>query len=84
MVLLETSPYSLFHFCSIALLDLGLNQIPGPIPDSVGDMSSLRVLALDFNELTGEIPGSIGDLSTSLGKFYYPSCTIQQFHLFVF
>ena len=44
-------------------LDLGYNQLTGPIPPEIGNLTNLRYLYLDDNELTGSIPSEIGNLT---------------------
>ena len=44
-------------------LNLDSNNLTGPIPPELGDLSSLRSLGLDSNNLTGPIPPALGDLS---------------------
>ncbi|KAJ0551646.1 putative endo-polygalacturonase [Helianthus annuus] len=42
---------------------LGDNSISGPIPESIGRLSSLETLTLSHNHLTGTLPESLGQLS---------------------
>ena len=44
-------------------LDLRDNGLTGPIPSSLGRLSSLRLLVLWHNELTGRIPDALGSLA---------------------
>ena len=44
-------------------LDLAQNGLTGPIPDTLGTLSSLEVLRLRENALTGTIPGALSSLS---------------------
>ncbi len=44
-------------------IDLSSNQLSGPIPAKLGDLSSLEELWLYSNELIGPIPAELGDLS---------------------
>ena len=44
-------------------LDLSGNELAGPIPPELGDLSSLRSLTLRANQLTGGIPPELGNLS---------------------
>ena len=39
------------------------NQLTGPIPTEIGNLSNLEILKLDNNQLTGYIPESICDLN---------------------
>ncbi|KAL0342849.1 UNVERIFIED_CONTAM: hypothetical protein Scaly_1947500 [Sesamum calycinum] len=52
-----------WKFESIQTLDLGNNSFTGPIPVSLGRLSSLTILRLDNNKLTGTFPLSFGQLS---------------------
>ena len=47
----------------VIALELGQNNLAGPIPPEIGNLDSLRHLDLVFNPLTGEIPPEIGKLS---------------------
>ena len=50
--------------------DLGANQLTGPIPAELGNLSSLtELLYLGANQLTGPIPAELGNLS-SLTELY--------------
>ena len=40
---------------------LDRNQLTGPIPAELGDLTNLQTLVLDNNELTGPIPAELGD-----------------------
>ena len=42
---------------------LGFNELAGPIPAELGNLSNLETLYLGFNELAGPIPGEVGNLS---------------------
>ena len=53
----------------VAELVLWDNQLTGPIPAELGDLTNLRVLYLGFNELTGPIPAELGNL-TNLNELY--------------
>ena len=44
-------------------LSLSSNQLTGPIPAELGDLTNLVSLDLDANQLTGPIPAELGDLS---------------------
>ena len=45
-------------------LNLSSNQLTGPIPAELGNLSSLTELSLYNNRLTGPIPAELGDLSS--------------------
>ena len=53
----------------IFLVHCEFNNLTGPLPSEVGDLSSLQWLILDTNKLTGSIPQEIGKLE-SLTWFY--------------
>ena len=44
-------------------LDLGVNQLSGPIPSTLGDLANLEFLDLISNQLSGPIPSTLGDLA---------------------
>ena len=44
-------------------LDLSSNDLTGPIPPELGDLSNLMTLDLSFNKLSGQIPSDLGNLS---------------------
>ncbi|KAF8378108.1 hypothetical protein HHK36_029444 [Tetracentron sinense] len=48
---------------SLEMLDLGINQLSGYLPDSIGHLKKLRFLRLNRNSFWGSIPTSIGSLS---------------------
>ena len=50
-------------------LDFEGNQLTGPIPAELGNLSSLGKLNLDDNQLTGSIPPELGNLSSLTGLF---------------
>ena len=47
----------------VTALNLGSNELTGPIPVALGDLTNLQSLWLGWNELTGPIPAALGDLS---------------------
>ena len=47
----------------VAELNLSSNQLEGPIPAELGDLSNLTFLGLGFNQLAGPIPAELGDLT---------------------
>ena len=44
-------------------LSLGFNDLSGPIPEVLGNLSNLTELRLGFNDLSGPIPEALGSLS---------------------
>ena len=44
-------------------LDLGWNELSGPIPRELGHLSNIEELRLAGNRLTGRVPASLGDLT---------------------
>jgi Leucine-rich repeat (LRR) protein len=46
------------------VLHLGGNRIDGPLPTSLGSLTSIRVLNASSNQLVGTLPPSIGNLSS--------------------
>ena len=55
----------------VVALDVHANDLSGPIPHRLSDLSRLERLHLDQNDLTGEIPAELGSLPqlTSLNLF---------------
>ncbi|XP_062198226.1 receptor-like protein EIX2 [Phragmites australis] len=54
-------PSIMGHLTSIVTLDLGWNNITGPVPAAfIGHFAHLRTLDLSFNHLTGHVPSKIG------------------------
>ena len=47
----------------VVRLQLSENQLSGPIPESIGNLTNLTTLRLFSNQLSGSIPESIGNLS---------------------
>ncbi len=48
---------------SVVALDLGGNQLSGPIPTELGSLADLRHLSLRDNQLSGTIPTELGNLA---------------------
>jgi hypothetical protein len=64
----NSGPVSTWHGVYISAgrvrsLQLQSNNLNGPIPSSIGNLSNLKWLYLDGNQLSGSIPSSIGNLS---------------------
>ncbi|KAJ0551648.1 putative non-specific serine/threonine protein kinase [Helianthus annuus] len=57
-------PNQLEQLVNLVHLDLGDNDISGPIPESIGNLSFLRSLYLHWNLISGPIPYSVGGLSS--------------------
>ena len=57
--------YGVFTDCDGTLTHLGLrnNELTGPIPPELGNLSNLTELVFLYNELTGPIPPELGNLS---------------------
>jgi hypothetical protein len=53
-------------------LILDSNQITGPIPSTLGNLTNLEVLYLAFNQINGPIPSTLGNL-TNLEYLYLES-----------
>ena len=47
----------------VAELKLFTNELTGPIPAELGELTDLRALSLSFNELSGPIPAELGGLT---------------------
>ena len=48
---------------SLSELILGFNQLTGPIPPALGNLTNLDRLSLEDNQLTGSIPPALGNLA---------------------
>jgi Leucine-rich repeat (LRR) protein len=59
----------------VTALDLNINNLTGPIPSAIGNLSALTSLNLNNNSLTGPIPPSIGNL-TNLTSLSLNSCSL--------
>ena len=51
------------HSGRVIKLELPSNNLTGPMPTQLGNLSQLTVLSLSRNNLTGTIPASLGNLS---------------------
>ena len=47
----------------VTTLNLGANELTGPLPAELGDLTNLEWLDLGQNQLTGPIPPELGDLT---------------------
>ena len=52
-------------------LSLGNNNLTGPIPEALGDLSNLRYLSLENNDLSGPIPDALGGLASLQELFLF-------------
>ena len=59
------------QFRKLVILSLGYNSISGPIPLSMGNLSSLRCLSLETNQINGTLPQSFGQLSKLESLYIY-------------
>ncbi|KAG0628382.1 hypothetical protein M758_1G022900 [Ceratodon purpureus] len=50
------------HLSSLRVLLVSYNQLEGPIPAWIGDLTTLQVLDVSHNKLTGSIPQNFGNL----------------------
>ena len=48
----------------VTKLNLFANQLTGPVPAELGDLTALTDLSLAFNQLTGTIPDDLGQLTS--------------------
>ncbi|CAN6892112.1 unnamed protein product [Brassica oleracea] len=58
---------SLFRLQHLQSLNLSSNNLPGILPDSIGNLKYLRVLKLRYCNFFGKIPSSLGNLSYLTG-----------------
>ena len=47
----------------VRYLELNYNQLSGPLPTELGDLTNLTYLSLTGNQLSGSIPAELGDLT---------------------
>jgi hypothetical protein len=52
---------------SVSKLELAENQLNGPFPENLSDLSNLITLDFHGNSLSGEIPAGLGDLQKLMG-----------------
>ena len=57
------------ELANLQWLNLGNNQLSGPIPPELGSLSKLMRLGLYDNQLTAEIPSELGKLG-NLAELY--------------
>nr|XP_017180311.2 putative receptor-like protein kinase At3g47110 [Malus domestica] len=58
------------HLWSVQLINLGQNQLDGPIPSKLWQCKELREITLQSNNFRGSIPKSLGNL-TYLSKIFF-------------
>nr|KAJ0219287.1 hypothetical protein LSAT_V11C300104170 [Lactuca sativa] len=65
----------------LKILDLGMNQLSGPIPSQIGDLVSyLQELRLDRNKLEGTVPGANStDFASTMRGMYASNTTALGF-----
>ncbi|MEO1052224.1 MAG: T9SS type A sorting domain-containing protein [Bacteroidota bacterium] len=55
----------------VRVIKMGSNNLNGPLPPEIGNLSALEDLELPLNNLTGPIPAEIGNLSNLLALTLY-------------
>jgi len=61
---------------NLEYLDLASNDIPGPLPDELFNLTNLRSCFLDYNQFSGTLPTRVGDLN-SLEELYLFNNNLQ-------
>ncbi|KAK9229225.1 hypothetical protein WN944_022184 [Citrus x changshan-huyou] len=80
-----TIPLQLGNLSALGTIDLSHSQLPGELPQKVGNLAelkrckNLKVLALSDNPINGVLPSSIGDLSLSFTEIYFSNSSIRGF-----
>ncbi|KAF3449507.1 hypothetical protein FNV43_RR10235 [Rhamnella rubrinervis] len=76
-MLVEMLTFMIFNLYVTRLLNV--NQISGPLPDELGNLSSLRMFQVDQNKISGPIPISLANLPNVV-HFNMNNNSVVRFH----